>query len=190
MLNWIIRRKLAAFEKRYGYDLSYARELLEIDRAALFTLGRAMGFTSYKKDIPRDVYYAGKVVATVAEDCGPCTQLMVSMALEDGVDPRVLAAVLGGDEAALTEGQRLAIAFVRAARDHDLAADAYREQIVARWGKRALVALSFGMVAAKLYPTLKYALGYGQACARIDVAGTLIVPRGTAVEVGAVAMQS
>lgn len=29
MLKWIIRNRLGAFEKRYGYDMSYAREILD-----------------------------------------------------------------------------------------------------------------------------------------------------------------
>lgn len=177
MLNWIIKRKLAAFERAYGYDLTYGRALLDIDRSALFVLRGAQGFSDYKKDLPRDVYYAGKIVSTMAEDCGPCTQLIVTMALKDGVDAKMIAAVIAGDEARLTDAQRLAIAFVRAARDHDVAADELREQIVATWGPRAVVALSFAIVASRIYPTLKYALGYGKACTRVKVDGVDVIPR-------------
>ncbi len=177
MLNWIIKRKLTAFEKRYGYDISYGKALLEIDRSALFVLRGAQGFSAYKKDLPRDVYYAGKLVSMIAEDCGPCTQLLVAMALEDKVDPKVIAAVIAGDEAELSADQQLAIAFVRAARDHDLAADEYREQIKAKWGPRAVVALSFAIVATRIYPTLKYAMGYGKACTRVKVEGVDVTPR-------------
>jgi hypothetical protein len=38
MLKWLIRRRLDAFERRYAYDMSYARELLEIDARALLAL--------------------------------------------------------------------------------------------------------------------------------------------------------
>jgi len=179
MLNWIIKRKLAAFEKKYGYDISYGKALLEIDRSAMFVLRGAQGFSDYKKDIPRDVYYAGKLVSMMAEDCGPCTQLLVTMALQDGVDGKMIAAVIAGDESKLTEGQKLAIAFVRAARDHDIAADELRDQITAKWGPRAVVALSFAIVATKIYPTLKYAMGYGKACVRVKV-GDEVVTRGAA----------
>jgi hypothetical protein len=34
------------------------------------------------------------------------------------------------------------------------------------------VSLAFGLTAARLYPTLKYALGHGRACTRVTVAGT------------------
>jgi hypothetical protein len=188
MLNWIIKRRLAAFTRRYGYDTSYMVELLEIDRGAFFAFARAAGLSGWKKGIPKDVYWPAKLVSMVAEDCGPCTQLTVGMAIEDGADPKALAAALSGDEAGLTADQKLAIAFVRASRDHDMAAEELREQVVAKWGKKAVVSLGFAIIATKLFPTLKYAMGHGQACSRVTVDGKVIVPRGKSVEVGAIAI--
>lgn len=70
------------------------------------------------------------------EDCGPCTQLNVTMALRDGVDGKQLAAVLAGDEATMSSDVALAVRFARAALAHDLEADGYREEIVRRWGAK------------------------------------------------------
>ena len=39
-----------------------------------------MGLTKYHKGIPAAPLYAAKLVGTLAEDCGPCTQLVVSLA--------------------------------------------------------------------------------------------------------------
>ena len=41
-----------------------------------------------------------------------------------------------------------------------------------RWGTRALVSVAFAITAARLYPTVKYALGHGEACTRVAVGGT------------------
>ncbi len=112
------------------------------------------------------------------EDCGPCAQLMVTMALKEGVDRRTLAAVLRGDLDAVSEEVRLGVAFARASLAHDPAADALRDEVVRRWGQRGLVSLAFGLVGARIYPTLKYALGHGKACQRIVVAGEPIRPSG------------
>jgi hypothetical protein len=57
-----------------------------------------------------------------------------------------------------------------------VAADELRDEIVQRWGKRALVSLAFAITASRLYPTLKYALGHGRACQRIVVAGEPVAP--------------
>jgi hypothetical protein len=43
---------------------------------------------------------------------------------------------------------------------------------VKRWGQRALVSLAFAITAARIDPTVKYALGHGKACMRVVVGGT------------------
>ena len=45
--------------------------------------------------------------------------------------------------------------FTRATLAHDAAADEYREAIVQRWGRRALVSVTFAITAARIYPTVK-----------------------------------
>ena len=47
-------------------------------------------------------------------------------------------------------------------------ADPLRDEIVRRWGQKALVAVSLAIVTGRMYPTLKYALGHGKTCQRID----------------------
>jgi hypothetical protein len=171
MLKWLIRKRLAAFERTYDYDTSYIREILAVDTRAVLALARLGGMSNYRRDVPRDVYYAARLTGTMAEDCGPCTQLNVAMALRDRVDPRTIAAVLRGDETAMTDDVRLGVQFARAALRREDDAAPLREVIVRRWGPRALVSLAFGVTAARLYPTLKYALGHGTACRRVVVAG-------------------
>jgi len=180
MLTWLIKNRLAAYERTYQYDLSYARELLATDRRAFFAFARVQGLSGYRKDAPLDVYYAAKLTATIAEDCGPCTQLVVTMALRDGVDPRTLAAIVRGDEAAVTDDVRLGLRFARAVLARDGEADELREAVLRRWGPRAVVSLGFAMVAARIYPTLKYALGHGQACQRVVVGSETIAPHALA----------
>jgi len=88
------------------------------------------------------------------------------------VRPEVLRAILAADEAAMGETASLAWRFARAslARDMDVA-DPLRDEIVRRWGEKALVAIGLSLVAARMYPTLKYALGHGKTCSRVVVEG-------------------
>jgi hypothetical protein len=65
--------------------------------------------------------------------------------------------------------------FTRATLAHDPAADDYREAIVKRWGRRALISVAFAITAARIYPTVKYALGHGKACVRVVVGGTPVM---------------
>lgn len=180
MLRWLIRRKLAAFEREFGYDMSYARDVLDADLGAFLRFAQVSSVTGWRRDVPAEVCYAVKLVGVLEEDCGPCAQLMVTMALKEGVDRRSIAAVLRGDDAAMSDDVRLGVAFARATLARDAAADALRDEVLRRWGKRGLVSLAFGLVGARVFPTLKYALGHGRACQRVVVEGEPIRPAGRA----------
>ena len=65
------------------------------------------------------------------------------------------------------------VAFARASLAHG-PADEERARIVRRFGARGLAAIAFALAAARVYPTVKYALGHGRACQRIAVAGELV----------------
>ncbi len=179
MLKWLIRNRLAAFERTYGYDVSYARQILDADTRAFLAFAKLTGISRYARDVPRDVYFAAKIAGAMHEDCGPCTQLVVTMALRAGMAPVAIASIVQGLDAP-TEEIRIGASFARAVLTHDLAADELRDEIVLRWGARALVAMAFAVMSARMYPTLKYALGHGKACRRIVVAGEPIAVRGAA----------
>ena len=174
MLKWLIRSRLAAYEKKFNYDMNYARDILAADTKAFFAFAKVMKLGAYRRDVPKDVYWAAKLVGVLSEDCGPCTQLVVTLALADGIDPKLMASLVAGDEAALAEPVKLGVAFAKAAIAHDVAADDLRDDITKRWGPRALVAIAFAITEARIYPMLKYALGHGKTCQRVVVAGTTV----------------
>jgi hypothetical protein len=188
MLKKLILNRLSAMEHDLGYDATYVREVLDTDMSAFLRFAPLSSFSTYCRDLPAEVWHASKVAGALSQDCGPCTQLMVTLAERAGVSADTLRAVLRGDDAALAPDVRLGVAFVRSVLARDESADALREQVLARWGRRALVTLSFAIVSARVYPTLKYALGYGRACTRVVVAGAAVAPRhaGTGT-IGAVA---
>jgi hypothetical protein len=171
MLKWWIKRQIAAFERDYAYDMSYARDVLDADLGAFVKFSRVMGMTRYRRDVSADVCYAVKIAGTLQEDCGPCTQLMVTMALREGVKRETLQAVLRGDLDKMPDDVRLGVEFARTSLAHAPAADALREEILRRFGPRGLVSLAFALTAARIFPTLKYALGHGRACQRVVVGG-------------------
>lgn len=181
MLKWLIKNRLRHFERTFGYDASYAHDLLATDLSAFLAFAKLQKLGAYRKAVPPAVRAAAGLVGTIAEDCGPCTQLGVTMALREGVDPKVLSAIVRGDEAAMPDDVRLGYRFAKAALAHDPVADELRAQVVAKWGPRAAIALAFALTTARIYPTLKYALGHGKTCQRVVVAGTPVpVLRATA----------
>lgn len=176
MLSWLIRKRIRAFEKHWGYDASYMRELLDADTRAFFKFARTQGIGAYRRDIPSDAYYAAKLVSVVHEDCGPCTQLIVGMALAEGVAPATIAALIERRDDDLPEGPRLVAQFARASLAHDAKAAELREAILAKWGPRAVVSIAFAILAGRIYPTIKYALGHGVACQRVTIDGQAVTP--------------
>lgn len=176
MLKWFLNRKLDAFERQYSYDISYARDLLNADPAALMAYWKVIGMASYRKGVPRDPWFAAGIAGVLAEDCGPCTQLGVDRAVEAGVPAEVLRAVVAGEVDAMPDDVALAYRFARATLDRDPEADALRDEVVRRWGPRGLVSLAFAVTTARMFPTLKAALGHARACTRIRVAGEFVIP--------------
>jgi hypothetical protein len=174
MLRWLLRRLTETFERKWNYDAGYLKEIIDISPRAAWMFARATRLGSYRRDVPIAALCAAGITAVRAEDCGPCTQLATAMAERQGVSPAVLRAVLTDDVTSMPEDVRLVWRFVRATLAHDAAADGYRREIVERWGPRAVVTLAFAITTARMYPTLKYAMGHGQVCSRVVVGGTPI----------------
>ena len=172
MLKSILHNQIAAqVERPFGYDAAYMHELVDADPATAIRFSLVTGLVA-RKAAPPEALAAAGLVGTLAEDCGPCTQISVEIATRGGVKPEVLRAILAGDEAAMGASAALAYRFSRAslARDMD-AADPLRDEVVRRWGKKGLVALALALTTARMYPTMKYAMGHGRACSRVMVAG-------------------
>jgi hypothetical protein len=175
MIKLAFRKAIDKFERDWKYDASYMRDMIDASPRAAWMFSRAAALGQFRRDVPIEPWYAAGITAVRHEDCGPCTQLGVSMAERAGVSAAVLRAVLADDPNAMPADVALVWKFTRATLAHDAAADEYREAIVKRWGRRALISLAFAITAARIYPTVKYALGHGKACTSIFVAGTSVL---------------
>ena len=172
MFRWLFRKGIESFERKWDYDASYFKEIAELSPWAAWKFALATSLGNYRRDVPTPALFAAGIAAVRSEDCGPCTQLAVKMAEQQGVDAATLRAVLTDDEAAMPDDVRLAWRFARATLAHDPSADEYRREIVRRWGPRAVVTLAFAITTARMYPTVKYAMGHGQICSRVVVNGS------------------
>lgn len=177
MLKTFLTRYLDRFEKTYRYDASYMRHVLKVSPWSLmkFSLGtQALD----PKAAPHELLVAAGLYGTLTEDCGPCVQVGVDIATANGVDPKILRAIIAGDLGAMGETAALGYRFAQASLARDMeACDPLRDEIVRRFGDPALVAVSLALTASRMYPTLKYALGYGKACSRVQVAGETVAPQ-------------
>jgi hypothetical protein len=165
------RLAIRPFERAFDYDASYMRDVLGARPSAFLKFSLLTGLVP-RRDAPAEALAAVGIAATLREDCGPCTQIGVDMAVKGGLQPKVLRAILAGDEGAMGESAALAYRFAQASLDRDMAsADPLRDEIVRRWGDKGLVAIALTITTARMYPTLKYALGYGKTCSKVTVMG-------------------
>ena len=171
MLRWLFRRTVSAFERQWDYDASYLRDIIDASPHAGWRFFTAARLGSYSRDVPVGALVAAGLTAVRSEDCGPCTQLGTTMAERRGVPPETLRAILTDDVAAMPDEVALAWRFTKAVLAHDPAADDYRAVILERWGPRAVVSLAFAITTARIYPTVKYAMGHGKTCRRVVVGG-------------------
>jgi hypothetical protein len=172
MLRWLVRKRLDAYEREFDYDTSYLRDIYAASPRAFSRFTKFIGLSTYREGAPYDAWFAAKLVGTLAEDCGPCTQLVVTMAERAGVNAATLRAILAGDEAAMSADAALGYRFSRAVLSRDVAlGDELREDIISRWGQKAVISLAFAVASSRVFPTVKYALGHGKSCVRVSVAG-------------------
>ena len=171
-----MKRRLRAFGAAFDYDTSYMQELVDVDSAAGLSVSRLSAAASYRADAPVAAWFAGKLVAGMSEDCGPCVQLGVRMAERAGVAAPDLRAIIAGDVARMSAEASLGYRFAKAllARSEEL--DGLRAEIVARWGRKALAAIAIGIVTTRTFPALKYALGHGQSCQSVEIGGDMVAP--------------
>ncbi|MES2724373.1 MAG: hypothetical protein V4656_14565 [Pseudomonadota bacterium] len=171
MLRALLKGQIDKMERTWGYDASYMRLVLRASPGSFLKFGLVSQMVD-RKAAPPEALAAAGIAGTLVEDCGPCTQISVDMAAAGGVKPKILRAILAGDEAAMGETAALAWRFAKASLARDMeAADPLRDEILRRWGEKGLVAIGLALTTARMYPTLKYALGHGRACSRVTVAG-------------------
>ncbi len=178
MLTWFARRFLDKFEREWGYDTSWQREMLDAGGyEAVAPMSGIAKATKYRRDIPLDVWCAAALVGARIGDCGPCLQLGVKMALREGVPEQTIAAVLSGDRAAMSEPVRIAYDFARSVLARDGEDGPLREALEQRYGKRAIISLAYVIALSRFYPDMKYTLGHGHACSIVHVGNLDVIPQ-------------
>src|SRR5215475_3186316 len=145
MRKFIARRVLRAFSKRYGYDTSYLEMMLKQSPAAFFKFAPVLKAAAHRESVPAEAAFAAKITGALAEDCGPCTQLTVDMALEAGVAKDQIEAVLCRNAGAMTAEVALAFYFADAVIRHSADDDSCREAVRARWGEKGVIDLAMAL---------------------------------------------
>jgi alkylhydroperoxidase family enzyme len=169
MLRRYFHRNIAKLEQQFSYDATYLHEVVDTSPAAAFKFVLAQAMARHADGVPKDALYAAKLAAALSEDCGPCVQLGVNMALKDGMPREKIEAMLRGDIDAAGVDAALGWRYGMAVATNAVNVLAEVEQARLRFGERGLVTLAFAVASVRVYPTLKRALGHGAACTKIVV---------------------
>jgi alkylhydroperoxidase family enzyme len=163
-MRFLLGKVIDVMEARLGASMEYLRYVLRVSkRAFLAFLGTAL-LDSYRSRMPRAARHIARIVATQADDCGPCVQICVNMARAEVVPTSIihdaLHARLDRLPADLADVHRYALAVC--AWEGDL--DEARERIRRKFGDEGVVDLALAIASARVFPVTKRALGYAQNC--------------------------
>lgn len=171
MLRAIARNRLRKMSAHYDYDVSYMEWLLDTSPSAFFKFANLMDVARHREAAPVNAYFAVKLVGALAEDCGPCVQLVVNMAAEAGMPADQIAAVLRRDTEAMREDTVLGFRFAEAITSRSTNEDDVRDAVRSAWGDKAIIDLTFSLQIGRMFPMIKAGLGFAKSCHRVQIGG-------------------
>lgn len=169
MNRWVITKFLEWGRKQIGdVDMDYAYHLRDVEPSRVWRFAMIKAVEGNRKYTPADAYHTAGMAAAMVEDCGPCVQIHVNLALKDKVDAEVLRALAARQLDKVPPHVALAFRYGEAVSRGDLADD-YRDAIRKLWGEKGLIELAFLVATARFYPGLKRGLGFAHTCERVVV---------------------
>lgn len=171
MLKNLIDRLIRKQEVATGESADFLRDLYAGSPAGFWRFVFFLPMSRHRGTLPADAACAVRIAAVHAEDCGPCLQTVVNMSLAAGARPDMLRAAVEEDLSAMDEDTELAFEFARLLAARDARSEDLRGAVERRWGKPGLAEIALAIASSRVFPTIKRAMGYGQACQRVVIAG-------------------
>ncbi|MEQ8301516.1 MAG: hypothetical protein RH945_13325 [Hyphomonas sp.] len=177
MIRWILNRQARAFGQRYEYDTAYMHDVINTSPKAGLRMAAFPYATGFRGPPVAGEIMAGAMLASTLDgDCGPCAQLVVNMVTQAGGNPAKLRLCTEGRDAEAGD-VGLGFRFAKAAISGDPVVDDLRDEIEARFGKEAVVAVSFAAATGRWYPVFKRGLGHGAACTQLQIGDVPVTVR-------------
>lgn len=168
MNRWLLGRLLFWGEKNLGVGMDYAWHLRDVAPSRLWRFAMIKTVEGPRQVTSAGVYHAAGLAAAMAEDCGPCVQIHVNLALKDRVAPDILRNLVAGNLDRVPHDIATAFRYGDAVAK-GVMADELREEIRKAWGERGLIELAFTIAAARFYPAVKRGMGYAHSCERVVI---------------------
>lgn len=174
MFKFFARKLIERMSARYDYDVSYLHYLLAEAPQAFSKFMRAGALSRHRERAPIEAAFTVQLLATMAEECGSCTQLIVNFAKDANMSTEQIEAVLNHNAIAMSPAVALAYRYADAVLHCRADATEARDAVRARWGDKGVIDLAMAMQGARLYPMMKNALGFARECRRVSVDGRWI----------------
>ena len=169
MIATLVERTIDRQERGFGQKMDYLRDIAGASLGAFLKYAMFIPMSRHRAAASAEVAAVAWIATMQQEDCGPCLQITVDHALAAGVEPRIVQAALGGELDALPDPLTEVYRFAAAVATQDPRAAAYSERIEELLGKKVLVDLALGISSARVFPTLKRALGHARSCSSVQV---------------------
>lgn len=169
MNRWLLTKFLKWGEKQIGgVSMDYAYHLRDVEPSRLWRFALIKTVEGNRKHTPADAYHAAGMAAAMVEDCGPCVQIHVNLALKDGVSADVLRMLAARKLDTVPPHVALAFKYGDAV-SQGVMADEMRDEIRKLWGEKGLIELAFTIATARFYPAVKRGMGYAHTCERVVI---------------------
>lgn len=169
LMHRLIEIKLKNFEKVTGESVEYMRELLRHSLPGFFLFVLFMPLSSYRGKLSKEAFHLARISAIKYEDCGPCLQMVVTMAARAGVDHGLIRNTLENDKSTLSEEWVVVLAFVQATVENNVNLNEARAAVTELLGERAVTDLALVIASVRVYPMVKRAMGYARSCSKVQI---------------------
>ena len=159
---------IEAFEKQTGYDASYMKEMLAQAPEALDVFNAFIPMANHRKRAPLLAYHVAKLTAYRHCDCGPCFQLALDYARQQGVPLAIREAIAFGKGELPMDLQRVRD-FALAALRNDPELEELRQTVERKLGKAAVIELALAIAAPQIFPVVKRAMGHYKSCSMVTL---------------------
>lgn len=169
MIRYWLEKKFKAFEETTGESADYIREILQHTPKGLFLFFLFMPLTYFRGKLSKEAFHIARIYTIKHEDCGPCLQTVVTLAVLDGVDPGLIQLLLENEMSAFPNTLRVVADFTQAVLERKPNLDDTRAAVIQIFGERAVAELALAIASVRVYPVVKRAMGYARSCSLVQV---------------------
>ena len=160
--------QITAFETHYHYDAGFLKDMVQHAPGSYDHFQHFQTMARHRELLSTEVFWIAKIASMQQEDCGGCLQLNLNMAREKGLPVAWLSAALDGGSTLPAHLQQV-LHYARQVAAQGSVEPELMEAMQQAYSKGQLLELGVAIASAKVYPTIKRALGLTQACQAVTI---------------------